>query len=91
LLLLPLCFVGLAALVARGFGGALRARIRNLDRTRAGALDGGLWLALLAGALLLAGDLAIALAALGLDPRGGPVGTYVQRNTLVVASPWASR
>ena len=48
LLLLPLCFGGLAVAVARGFGAALRARIRDLDRSRAGALDGVLWLALLA-------------------------------------------
>jgi len=84
LLLAPLCFLALAVAVGRGFGAVLRDRIRRLERTRAGALDGALWLALLAGALLLSGALASALAALGVDPRGGLVGTYVQRNTLVV-------
>jgi phosphate transport system permease protein len=84
LLLLPLCFGGLATAVARGFGGPLRQRIRALDRTRAGVLDGAVWLALLTGALLLAGGLATALSSLGIDLRDGLVGTYVQRNTLVV-------
>jgi len=84
LLLVPLCFGGLATALARGFGGPLRQRIRALDRTRAGVLDGAVWLALLTGALLLAGGLATALSALGVDLRDGLVGTYVQRNTLVV-------
>jgi phosphate transport system permease protein len=84
LLLLPLAHLAIAVAIARGFGGALRARIRVLERSRAGALDGAVWLATFAAALLLAGAGAFLLGALGFDPRGGLVGTYVQRNTLVV-------
>jgi phosphate transport system permease protein len=84
LLLLPLAFGVVSIGVARGFGGEIRRRIRGLERTGAGLLDGGLWLASLATAVLLAGAGSGLLAALGLDPRGGLVGTYVQRNTLVV-------
>jgi phosphate transport system permease protein len=84
LLLLPLAFGAVAVAVARGFGAPLRERIRGLERSRAGLLDGAVWLAMLAAALLLAAASAALLGALGVDPRGGPVGTYVQRNTLVV-------
>jgi phosphate transport system permease protein len=84
LLLLPLAYGVVAVLVARGFGGAIRARIRALDRSRAGAFDGAVWVATFGAGLLLAGGAALLLAAIGLDPRGGVVGTYVQRNTLVV-------
>jgi phosphate transport system permease protein len=84
LLLLPLSFAVAAGLVSRGFGARLREGIRALDRTRAGLLDGGVWLATLGAALLLAGSAAALLGALGVDPRGGPIGSYVQRNTLVV-------
>jgi phosphate transport system permease protein len=84
LLLLPLAFGAVSVAVARGFGAALRDRIRGLARSRAGLLDGAVWLATLAGALLLAWAAAGLLGGLGVDPRGGLVGTYVQRNTLVV-------
>ena len=84
LLLLPLAFGAVALAVARGFGARVTDRIRSLDRPRAGALDGTLWLAMTGASLLLAGGVAALLGALGVDPRGGLVGTYVQRNTLVV-------
>ncbi len=84
LLLLPACLALASLLVSRVFGSRLAERIRALDRTRAGLLDGARWLAVLCASAGLAYLLAAALAALGVDPRGGPVGTYVQRNTLVV-------
>ncbi len=42
------------------------------------------WLVFLAAAALLSTLLALALGGLGYDPRGGFVGTYVQRNALIV-------
>jgi phosphate transport system permease protein len=84
LLLLPPAFGAVALATARGFGARLTDRIRALDRSRAGALDGAVWVAMVGAALLLAGGAAALLAGLGVDPRGGLVGTYVQRNTLVV-------
>ena len=83
LLLLP-SFAGVSALASRVLGARLTERIRALDRSRGGLLDGARWLAVLAASAGLAWGVAAALAALGVDPRGGPVGTYVQRNTLVV-------
>jgi phosphate transport system permease protein len=84
LLLLPPAFGAVALAVRRGFGEHLTARIRSRERPRAGALDGAVWLAMLGASLLLAGGGGALLAALGVDPRSGLVGTYVQRNTLVV-------
>jgi phosphate transport system permease protein len=84
LLLLPVCLALASLVVSRSVGSRLGERMRRLDRTRAGLLDGARALAVLAVSAGLAWALAAALAALGIDPRGGPVGTYVQRNTLVV-------
>jgi phosphate transport system permease protein len=84
LLLLPPAFGAVALAVRRGYGERLTARIRSRERTRAGALDGAVWLAMLGASLLLAAAAGVGLAALGVDPRHGLVGTYVQRNTLVV-------
>ena len=84
LVLLPLSFLALNQAASRGFGRALDDRMRALDRSRAGLYDGARWLLLLAATVVLSYALASALVALGVDPRGGPVGTYVQRNTLVV-------
>jgi phosphate transport system permease protein len=83
LLLLP-SFAAVNALANRLLGARLTERIRALDRTRGGLLDGARWLGVLGAAAGVAWGVAAALAALGVDPRGGPVGTYVQRNTLVV-------
>ncbi len=83
LLLLP-SFAAVNALANRLLGARLTERIRALDRTRGGLLDGARWLGVLGATAGVAWGVAAALAALGVDPRGGPVGTYVQRNTLVV-------
>jgi phosphate transport system permease protein len=84
LLLFPLALLAVGAALARGFGVRIAAHLRGLERTRAGLADGALWIARLAAAAALAGAAAFALEALGVDPRGGAFGTYVQRNTLVV-------
>jgi phosphate transport system permease protein len=60
-----------------------RGRVRRLSEFRCALFDGARWLALLAVSALAAWA-AAAAAGLGLDPRGGVVGTYVQRNVLVV-------
>ncbi|MBR0684126.1 ABC transporter permease subunit [Roseomonas eburnea] len=57
-----------------GTGSRLRVAIGALAR----------WLLLSGAALALAVALASLLTAIGFDPRGGLVGTYVQRNTLIV-------
>ena len=58
--------------------------LRGEDRTRAGLTDFARWVVTLVVASFLSYVLAMALVAIGLDPRGGVVDTYVQRNTLVV-------
>jgi phosphate transport system permease protein len=57
-----------------GHGGRLRVAIAALLR----------WVFLTAAAVALAVGAAMLLTGIGFDPRGGVVGTYVQRNTLVV-------
>ncbi|MBY0508746.1 MAG: ABC transporter permease subunit [Rhodospirillaceae bacterium] len=58
--------------------------LRGEDRTRAGLTDAVRWVMTLIAAGVVSYALAVALVAFGLDPRGGVVDTYVQRNTLVV-------
>jgi phosphate transport system permease protein len=58
--------------------------LRSEDRTRAGLVDFMRWVATLLLAAAISYVLALLLVGLGLDPRGGVVDTYVQRNTLVV-------
>jgi phosphate transport system permease protein len=84
ILLFPLTLTAGVMVVARTFG-------RRLDdlglRSRpvcAAALELARWLATAIGAAVLAVGLAKAMALLGVDARGGLVGTYVQRNTLIV-------
>ncbi|MBL8698676.1 MAG: ABC transporter permease subunit [Alphaproteobacteria bacterium] len=81
---LPLSYLAVFALLRRGAGDWLLEAGRRLAGPRAALFDSARWLATLALAALLSALIAGALGALGHDPRGGMVGTYVQRNTLVV-------
>ena len=58
--------------------------LRGNSRTRAGLTDFLRWIATVAVATLASYLLAMLLVNMGLDPRGGIVDTYVQRNSLVV-------
>ncbi len=73
-------YLGSNDIVTRNLGFILRGE----DRTRAGVVDFAGWVAMLIIAGVIATAVAFALVGLGIDPRGGVVGTYVQRNTLVV-------
>jgi phosphate transport system permease protein len=84
LLLLPLSVLALRALFDRLVRERYRMILRPLAPAVAGLADFGRWLALLMLGLALSWTLAQALAAIGIDPRGGVFDTYVQRNTLVV-------
>ncbi|WPL17322.1 Phosphate transport system permease protein PstC [Thiorhodovibrio winogradskyi] len=84
LLLMPLSYLAITWVFQRGVGPRYRDLSRNLPRQRAAVLALGRWLALFAGALLLAYLGARLLTLLGFDPRGSLVDTYVQRNALVV-------
>ena len=58
--------------------------LRGEDRTRAGLMELSRWGATLIISSVISYAIASVLVGLGLDPRGGVVDTYVQRNTLVV-------
>jgi phosphate transport system permease protein len=62
----------------------LRRRSRSWSRGRCAAADAVKFLAAAALTIPVAAALGAGLAGLGLDPRGCLVGTYVQRNALVV-------
>ena len=85
LLLLPISILVVAILVRRVAGDRIRALQTALPRGQAGVIDlvRGIAQFLIAGIVAFAA--AAILAGLGLDPRGGVVDTYVQRNTLVVS------
>ncbi len=84
LLLLPFSTVGSWWLVARASSGRMRTAISRMDRPQAAAAQLAKFLAGSALSLGVAAGLAAALSALGFDPRGGVVDTYVQRNALIV-------
>ncbi len=84
LVAMPLSYLAVFALTRRFAGGWILDQGRALRGPRAGAFDTARWIACLAAAALLSALLAGALTSIGYDPRGGVVGTYVQRNTLVV-------
>jgi phosphate transport system permease protein len=84
LLLLPLSFA-IVALAARGLGGDwLQNRERELSGFAASRFDFLRWLAFFVAGCVVSLVLAVVVQTVFGDPRGGVVGTYVQRNTLVV-------
>jgi phosphate transport system permease protein len=84
LLAAPVSFITVAALGTHLFGRRLGLLLRRLNRFQAALAIALRWLATVAASLLCSYLIARGLGSLGLDPRGHLVGTYVQRNTLVV-------
>lgn len=83
-ILTPLCAMLIGTLHVRYTGERIRAMAATWTRGRLAVFDLGLFLASTAAAVLLAFLLGVGLDAVGFDPRGGVVDTYVQRNALVV-------
>jgi phosphate transport system permease protein len=83
-LLFPVCALATVVFLDRAVNPHLRRWTASRSRLAGGLVDLGKFAA--AGVLTIALDLLLAagLSALGLDPRGALVGTYVQRNALVV-------
>lgn len=73
-----------AYLVGRHVSPELRRRAARWSPRRAAVVDLLKFLCATLATLLAAGGLGVALDLAGLDPRGGIVGTYTQRNALVV-------
>ncbi|MCK6450382.1 MAG: ABC transporter permease subunit [Alphaproteobacteria bacterium] len=84
LLLWPLAFFAALHLFDRYLDPRHAQRLRSMPRVQAGLVDMTRWVAVLATSALLAYAAAALVDALGGDPRGALVDTYVQRNTLVV-------
>jgi phosphate transport system permease protein len=84
ILALPVCALVTVFLLGRVTGRIVRDIASRSTRSRVAAIDLGRFAV---GAVLtvgLAAAFAAVLSALGADPRGGMMGTYVQRNALVV-------
>ncbi|MEM8930042.1 MAG: ABC transporter permease subunit [Acidobacteriota bacterium] len=84
-----LLFVPLSALVvAIGSDRFVNPRMRDmsarLDRQQFAALDLAKFVGALVATIILAYGLSVIVSALGFDPRGSFVDTYVQRNALIV-------
>jgi len=84
LLAAPLSFIMVAAVSSRLFGRRLNLFLRRLNRFQAAVADLLRWLVLVAASVLSSYLVAHGLGGIGVDPRGHMLGTYVQRNTLVV-------
>jgi len=84
LILLPLSYFVTAWSFRKQFGHHYRDLISGLDRSRAGMVDAGRWIALLLVAMVLSLLVALGLTAIGYDPRGSFIDSYQQRNALVV-------
>jgi phosphate transport system permease protein len=84
LLILPGMAVMVSFLASRFFGQRFAARLRKFQVPYSALLDLMRWVALFLVTVLLSYSVALFLEALGLDPRGEIVGTYVQRNTFIV-------
>jgi phosphate transport system permease protein len=83
LILWPLAFGALWLAAGRLFAGPIEAAMRGPARA-AGRAYLGRWLATAAIAGLIAWAMAVAMAGLGFDARGGVIDGFVQRNTLIV-------
>ncbi len=84
LLLLPLCAVGVAILLAQVVNPVWRRWCGQMNRNWNALADLGKFLAAAAVTLAAAFLLGTFFNGIGFDPRGPLVGTYVQRNALIV-------
>lgn len=84
ILLLPLSAILSGVTMSRVVNPWLRPRSRLWSRRRTAAADLIKFAAALAGSLLVAWIVSFLLTAVGFDPRGSFIGTYVQRNALIV-------
>ncbi|MBI5572529.1 MAG: ABC transporter permease subunit [Desulfomonile tiedjei] len=84
LLLMPPVFFAMAMVVPRWPGQNPGRSAGGEERFKAAALELVRWLGLLVAAAGCSYALALLLQEAGVDARGGFIGTYVQRNTLLV-------
>ena len=83
-LALPVCAFVAVFVIGRSTGRAIRDAASRSTRARIATFDLGRFVAGFVLTVGLATGFAALMSALGVDPRGGLMGTYVQRNALVV-------
>jgi phosphate transport system permease protein len=84
ILLVPAMAVVVSVTASRLFGYRFNVYLRSVSIPYSALVDIGRWVVVAGVTLVLSYALALALDAVGIDPRHGLVGTYAQRNTLVV-------
>lgn len=84
LLLLPLAFIAVRWIFERNWGHRYRDLLRGQSAPLAGLTDFLRFAVFFAASMVLSLAVASALTAIGFDPRGNIVDSYVQRNALVV-------
>ena len=84
-LIMPVMGLLVSLLSSRIFGYRFTVYLRKTPMPYSALLDFLRWLGTAVATAALSYALAVFFEALGLDPRDGLVGTYVQRNTLIVS------
>jgi phosphate transport system permease protein len=84
LMILPVMAIVVSWAASRFFGQKFGAYLRTLQMPYSAMMDMIRWLSVASVTAILAWGTAELMARIGLDPRGSFVGTYEQRNTLVV-------
>ena len=84
IILLPLTLLMTTIILGQFVNPWLRRQVRNLSRFQHAIIDFTKFLCAALWMVGLAWLLGMLLSALGLDPRGTLIGTYIQRNALVV-------
>ncbi|GAK57180.1 ABC transporter, inner membrane subunit [Candidatus Vecturithrix granuli] len=85
LLLLPLSFTLIAAVVTRYWGRRISKLMLVISPFQAALFDMVKWLLMVGSSIALSYCLAYLFTAFGFDVRGSFVNTYIQRNTLIVS------
>lgn len=84
LLSLPLVGLILTYAISRTLGPRINTWLRSYNEPYGQLLDMFRWLGLVLATIVISYLISLVLYLFGLDPRGSVVGTYIQRNTLVV-------
>ncbi len=84
LLILPAMAIVVSVGASRLFGYRFNQYLKGVRMPYSALLDMARWFGIAGTTLTLSYLAAVLAQALGVDPRGGFVGTYVQRNTLIV-------
>lgn len=85
LMLLPVMTLLCGYASSRFLGHKFRVFIRKMSMPFSALLDLARWIVLVLVIVVCSYAVALLLSSFGVDPRGNVVGTYVQRNTMIIA------